>query len=530
MPVLTGIDVLGVQRFVFSSNRLRDVVSGSFLVHWCTSTDGALLDLVSKEKILLAAGGNAIIEFDSLDEAKSFAALYSRLLYEEAPGLEVALYHKPYNPGGLAWALQEIQIDLARSKMARSPSVPQLGLSITASCIETGLPAIDYNSTGSKSQNTSTEIFSKNIWKRREQAVNVNRFWQDFLENSPNFDFPLELDQLGRDKGDTSLIGIVHVDGNRVGKKIKDWLSEKVNEEADDAEVRKEYRKWSNDIDELGQKALKVVVDRIVQSVEQSKDGQKASISGVPERLGFNLQKGKKSDRWMLPLRPVVLGGDDMTFICDGRVALDLAETALGIFEDSNIAHLGKITACAGIAIVRVHAPFARAYELSERLCRSAKKKLHETGSSGCALDWHIGNANPGETVEMIREKQYQSRSGIRLTCRPYRLGSGEKEPETWRWLSVTLLDGELYGIRGDIWSERRNKVKALTGLVREGKGSVQTALEAWRRVDNKLQLPQPIEHDGFIAESRTPLLDAIEILDLHVACRGSKKVQEVKK
>jgi len=53
MPVLTAIDVLGVQRFIFSSNRLRDVVAGSYLVHRSTTREGALEDLVPREKILL---------------------------------------------------------------------------------------------------------------------------------------------------------------------------------------------------------------------------------------------------------------------------------------------------------------------------------------------------------------------------------------------------------------------------------------------------------------------------------------------
>ncbi|MCX9080546.1 MAG: hypothetical protein OIN84_21475, partial [Candidatus Methanoperedens sp.] len=74
MPVLTAIDVLGVQRFIFSSNRLKDVVTGSYWVHWSTSREGALKDLVSREKILLAGGGNAIIEYDSIEKAREFAA------------------------------------------------------------------------------------------------------------------------------------------------------------------------------------------------------------------------------------------------------------------------------------------------------------------------------------------------------------------------------------------------------------------------------------------------------------------------
>lgn len=508
MPVLTGIDVLGVQRFVFASNRLKDVVTGSFLVHWSTSCQGALFGLVAENDILLAGGGNAIVEFASIWDAKIFAARYTRLLYDEVPGLEVVLVHYVYDIGKLADALQSVQIKLARLKTERFPSVPLSGISVTASCMETGQPATDFDLT------EKTDPISRNICKRRKKGNEANQYWNSFLQDKVCYDFPLELDLLGRDKGDTSLIGIVHIDGNRVGEKIKNWLST----QADDDIVRKEYKEWSQAIDLLGQKALQAVVDRIFQRLEKSDDKKIAKINGIPERLGFTLEKD--NGRWMLPIRPVLLGGDDLTFVCDGRIALDLAETALGVFEHSFIPHLGNISASAGIAVVRVHAPFARGYELADKLCRSAKRKLKEENDSGCALDWHIGMARPGEAVTTIRKKQYQT-NDYQLTCRPYRLGLGKDDEESWRWLSRMLLDDKTCGLRGDVWSVRRNKVKAFAELVREGPDGVRSTLEAWRVVEKKLQLPPSIENAGFIAD-RTPLLDAVEIVDMHLVLEGA--------
>lgn len=512
MPVLTGIDVLGVQRFVFASNRLRDMVTGSFLVHWSTSCKGGLSGLVAENNILLADGGNAIVEFASLDEAKAFAGAYTRLLYDQVPGLDVVLVHETFENGNLAVALQNVHLKMACAKADRLPSVPLLGLSVTASCMETGFPATVTSSS------ESTAPLSRGIQKRREKKVEVNRYWIEYLNGLKGLAFPLELDQLGRTMGDTSQLGVVHVDGNGVGVKIKKWLSEK--KESDDDTVRQEYRELSQAIVLLGKEALQAVVHRICMRVP---DLNNAMLTGVPKRLGFELKK--VDGEWMLPLRPILLGGDDLTFVCDGRIALDLAETALSIFDNSEIPHLSKITASAGIAIVRVHAPFARAYELSEKLCRSAKGKLKENNDSGCALDWHIGIARPGETMKSIRDRQYQingSESPVkdRLTCRPYLLGSGKDDENTWRWLSGMLLDDKDCGLRGDAWSERRNKVKALAELVHEGPKGVQSSLDAWRVVDNKLQLPKSIEENnkgGFFDDSRTPLLDAVELLDLHL-------------
>src|SRR5262249_55209954 len=43
----------------------------------------------------------------------------------------------------------------------------------------------------------------------------------------------------------------------------------------------------------------------------------------------FQVGREKKQPIVYLPIRPILLGGDDLTFVCDGRVALDLAATAL---------------------------------------------------------------------------------------------------------------------------------------------------------------------------------------------------------
>ena len=170
--------------------------------------------------------------------------------------------------------------------------------------------------------------------------------------------------------------------------------------------------------------------------------------------------------------------------------------------------------------MVHVHAPFARAYTLAERLCTSAKKKLRETEDTGCALDWHIGTTRPDEAVEDIRQRQYQQ-GKLQLTCCPYRLGASTTEPETWRWLSGTLLGPRADGFRGKIWSERHNKIKALGTLVREGPGRVEGALEAWRVAEERLSLPEAISKQGevgFFDKTRTPLPDAVELIDLHLS------------
>lgn len=511
MPFLTGIDVSGVQRFIFSSNRLRDVVTGSYLVHWSTASDGALKGLVSDAQILLAAGGNAILEFCDVDDAKVFTAQYTRLIHDNVPGLEVMMHHQLFEDGYLAEAIILLQKKLAQKKTSYQPSVPLQGLSVMASCSETGLPAVDDKTTGIKT------LLSRNVLRRRECEKKANARWNEYLKD-PDFGFPLELEQLGRTIDDTSMMGIVHIDGNGVGKLIKKWLEDQADNRVEDDLVRKEYKEWSVAIDKLGADSLQSVVDRLCQSVNKCvKDG---SVIGKPERLGFALKDAATEARYMLPIRPILLGGDDLTFVCDGRIALDLAETALSIFEGekSKIEHLGTpIRASAGVAIVRIRFPIVRAYQLAEKLCRSAKTKAKEGGENRCAIDWHIGIARPGQTLSDIRRRQYHS-GGYDLTCRPYCLGVGKGDDQvSWRWLRQMLLDDESCGLRGAQWSKRRNKAKALAELALDGPAGVKSALQAWQVVNNKLVFPNQLGDNGFIDNSRTPLLDAVELLDLHL-------------
>lgn len=528
MPVLTAVDVLGIQRYVFGSNRLRDVLAASWMVDHVTRReqieghfDGGT------PSVLLAAGGNAIVEFDTLQRARGWAARYSRWLHETAPGLDVVVVHRPYERGRLAWALRVLQVDLARVKQEQVPSVAQLGLSVTASCSITGLPATEVD---------QGELVSPGVQRLRACADKARTRWDDWLpalDRLPGWtaDFPDEIDHMGRTRGQSSLVGVVHVDGNGVGKRIQGWLNRCVEDEVDDETVRAQYGEWSRAIDAAGHAALKAVIERVAGCIEEERDH--CVLRGTPAALGFRLHDWRddpvhrrKRNTVLLPLRPVLLGGDDLTFLCDGRVALDLAVTALRELERHEIPHLGdhgapaKLTACAGVALVKAHAPFHRSYELAEDLCRSAKRARVEANESpntetGSWIDWHIGTTRPGETVRRIRDRVY---AGGKTTMRPYPIHETTVRAQSWTWFDEELLgpssDGG--GFRGaEVWS--RNRVKALAGVVRDGADAVRKQLEAWKATSNEeVNLPGKLSDDGYV-EAYTPLLDAIELLDLHL-------------
>jgi hypothetical protein len=538
MPVVTGIDVLGIQGYVFASNRLRDVLAASWMVDHVVKreADSLLQWGMTDDRVLLAAGGNAIVEFASLDDATTWTRRYTHWLQDEAPGIEVVVAHRAYDGRSLAWGLKALAVDLARAKLERRPSAPQLG-----------------------------ELVSRPIARLRKHRHQASGRWRPFLpaslDQAPGWtaDFADEFDLIGRTRGDTSLLGVVHVDGNGVGKAIKVWLDRCLDEEVGDDRVRTEYREWSRAIDELGERVLRAMIQRVAACIsrvaaciseEENEHGEKRCvIRGTPCELGFPLRdwrddKARKTvkDTVFLPVRPILLGGDDLTFVCDGRIALDLAAAALREFGAHQIPHLGEgggertLTACAGAALVKAHAPFHRSYALAESLCASAKRARQDANQSrgvdtGCWLDWHAGSTRPAEAVEDLRRREYK---GGDLTMRPYPLVRFDGREQSWAWLDRELLgpdhgnDGSFRGYREtrddagrtqfvpNVWSGSRSRVKRLGSLVPDGSDSISRQVEAWNAIEHCVELPARLAAGGFIGQ-RTPLLDGIELLDLHV-------------
>lgn len=543
MPVITGIDIIGIQRYVFASNRLRDVLAASWMVdHIMRREAGSLRQWgMTDDRILLAAGGNAIVEFDRPEDARRWTERYTRWLQNEAPGLDVVVAHRSYDGGRLAWGLRALAVDLARAKLERRPSVPQLGLSVTAACSVTGLPATsqDRHDLALISRHIETlrqddsQDPAKGRWDRYlPEAVHHAQGWRP--------EFPLELDLMGRTHGETSLLGVVHVDGNGIGATIKSWLDRCLGQDVQDERVRAEYREWSCAIDELGEHALRAVTKRVTSCLfeEENENGEKRCfVRGTPHDLGFTLRdwcddKTRKAAKnaVFLPLRPILLGGDDLTFVCDGRIALDLAVVALREFEAHPIPHFGEngeertLSACAGAALVKAHAPFHRSYDLAESLCASGKRMRHDVnqqgGESGSWLDWHVGSTRPAETIEDVRGREYQKGN---LTLRPYPLVPFDDRKQSWDWLDTELLgpgstpETDERGFRGAAcWAGSRSRVKRLGSLVPTGKDGIARQVEAWKAIEEGVVLPGGLPEGGFIGP-QTPLLDAIELLDLHV-------------
>jgi len=539
--VLTMLDILGIQDFVFRSNRLRDAIYASQLIE---TLFAELSTLAPKGKILLQGGGNAVLEHPSMKEAKVAAAAISRGIYNKAPELKAIFVHHEIGPDtstGFARELISLLDKTDQVKNNRALNAPLLGLSVTAACQLTGLPAAARSKSAMFNQDDL--VISRGLRSAQALSSEANNAWNALLgdvlkEHSVNdhleainldassLAFTSENDKLGRSRGDTSLLAIVHVDINGLGKRMRAWLeTEPAGANRTFDELTAELDKWSREIHDVARNIYKTILTRSLRGLNwKAEDEGVLYQRGKFDHIDFALCRD--GNKYCLPIRPLVLGGDDVTFACDARIALDLAKTALHTVENSTVSHLllpgEKLTACAGIAIVQAHAPVWRACSLAHELCANAKRwRLQNTDKDVSVLDWQLCYGAPAANLGEARSGLHQSGQAntIELSMRPYPLNWSSPSRPDWNWFTDKLLGKKNDGLRGERWLESRNKLKELPDLCRESTESLGSALSRWnagRPKDNPLILPPEIKTPPGFWGTATPLCDAIELLYLH--------------
>lgn len=531
---VTVIDTSGIQGYIFSSNRLRENIGASHLVS--EVTDDWIKETLDKlgvpenqqnkpietsgfdAEIVYAGGGNTLILFKSREIAISFTRILSKRVLEKAPGINLVVAHADFdwdedNLYQVVKDLMEGEID--RRKHERIPSAPLLGLGVTAVCNSTQLPAVDrsnkYIQYGDEEEADSYLISTET--KHKLKAVDrankkLQTMFADIVDQNI-FQFPYRTDHLGRSQRESSYVAIVHADGNGMGKRFQKY--------GEDAENNRDYiqrmRHFSKSVDNAGKNALKAVVKIITKSIQAGK---------VVGKLGEFELKAK----YYLPFRPLVYGGDDITFICEGRLGIELAALFLREFEEQDVADGKKLTACAGVCVVKTHYPFAKAYKISEELCKEAKKFVKENKESEpdgfSAIDWHLAASGLLGSISEIRKLEYQvtvdKKDIWNLVMRPVRL---EKHSSEWRtWEGFTQVVKEFK--QGEDWKERHNKVMALREVLRKASDDATKDFLSAYKLAKLPSFPESsgqseqLEEKGWLG-NRCGYFDAIEAMEFYL-------------
>ena len=173
-------------------------------------------------------------------------------------------------------------------------------------------------------------------------------------------------------------MAVIHIDGNGVGTVMR-RLGETMDH-IDEADFSRAVGCSRGDADALRRFVL-TVNDRLDRAVTEAFAKAWADVAKWAEAdAGPAKRKGS-----VVPVVPVILGGDDVTVFTSGDYALPFAAAYLERYEratesDVLLRHLGReegtgpMTAAAGVAVVRRDFPFHVAYNLAERLVGEAKK------------------------------------------------------------------------------------------------------------------------------------------------------------
>lgn len=517
---LTVIDTSGIQRYIFGSNSLRHNIGASALVNSATH-DWAFEELVAMEKtnvnrsgfipeydkvgidthdlnseLVYAGGGNAIIIFKDIEPAKEFTRRLTRRTLLDAPGLQLIVKHLEFdwNNDKLVKIVKSAMGAVNKKKLNHIHSAPLLGLGVTAECQFTGLPAVDKHY---ESKKDAEEVYiSSEVKCKFDYFPVADKRLNKLVESvkPPNYEFVYNFDDFGT-RHESSYIAVVHTDGNGMGKRFQNF----------DKENNREYiikvRALSKSVEETSNNALCRTVERLIESIKSNKIEDKIEISGK------------------LPFRPIVFGGDDVTFVCDGRLGLTLAEFYLRTLTSKNLSDKELLYARAGVAVVKSHYPFSRAVVLAEELTKSAKKYINERQKSPfnekylSAIDWHLASGGIMGELKDIRDRQYTVNADNLLYMRPLRLVSSDKDWHSWETFKKTIEE-----FRGNDWAGRHNKIMSLREALRNGPEAVKQFITMY----DPHRLPEIPGNEG--ASSSTGWIgkcctcyDAIEALDFFV-------------
>ncbi len=526
MPVLTLVDVTGIQRFVFGSSRLRQVAGASALLQEATAVvpGGWLESLGYSNRVIVANGGNTLLNFSEMDEAKAFAAKLSKRALLYAPELEMVIVHESYQEGKIGEAISHIyQRCMPKRKAGFMPRGLILNLGISEECFETGQVASVYDREGNP-------ISVPTTLKDKRGTGHVP--FDDFLstceyDKNIKFRFPLDIDRLGRTPTESSLVGVVHLDANNTGGLIAEWIND--HENLPDEDFVRRYKEISRGLSKAVEETVKAVIGRVQRSICKRR-GEKANTHLLQgENDSFELYSTRDNDNRdivYLPIRPIIAAGEDITFVCDGRIALDLAAFAIEEFEHQVVPELGTLTACAGVSIAHAHSPFLRSYEMAEQLCSNAKKcvrgRQSRVGTFTSAIDWHITSSSTIEGIGDIRQG-LRATDGNRLSMKPY-LFEKSCQIGTWQWFVSEILYGR-NGFFSSTWACHRSKVQNLQHIITRGQHEVRKSLDNWKLTSDSISLPESLrDNDGFVFNEvtatgmSTPIIDASELFGLFIS------------
>ncbi len=409
MTYLYGASVQGIQGFIFRTNELRDIAGASELVEQiCTRMFAEMLgNKYKEENQIIAAAGNVKYKFDNREDCEYAVLNFPRIVMTSAPGITISQAVVSYDRGDFKTAIDglEKKLHTARNKPSLPTTVGLLGVERSR---QTGLPVIAQEYIVKEGDRIPADdaTFRKNLCSKKKdlQSLCGKSFYGNKSHSVPFSKLCFNIEDM---TSQNDWIAVVHADGNGLGKIVQEVGRDE-----------KEYKKFSWGLDKS---------------------------TALSAKKAYEAVCGNVKEEQRIPIRPVVLGGDDMTVIIRGDLAIAYVESYLKAFEHYTHDIIGQgMTACAGIAFVKSSYPFYYAYDLAEELCSAAKKASKREFS---CLMFHKVQDSFITSYEDIIKRELTPNPDTLLQYGPYYI---DKHPEnTMTVQDLTGLLDQLEGKRG---------------------------------------------------------------------------------
>jgi len=480
---LVLLETSGNQNYIFATNKLRENMGASQLTYLVGTqyvieaahqangeTNGILPQnfaqlknfLLNEQRgdsiveIIIATSGKAILLVKSDDKeksgekAKEIVGFVTEKTLREAPGLSVYGVVKEFDPNtiNLDEAMKNLheEYEVVRSQLP-GPEHRFLRFPFAQSCTTSNFPARyaehfkPDNKTIFRSVVAQTKRDTSENGRERMQSE-TGAIVRDAI-------LPKNLEKFEDAFPTTDWLAVIHADGNGLGQIFLNF---------GDASGCKNWRDYLDKQREFSLALDDCTINAYGKAVSNLHTYMQKEIV---QRKAAGEKVSKEDDK--IPLLPLVLGGDDLTVICDGRFAVQFAKDFLAEFERQTANNdliksiagkaLGveRLSSCAGVAIVKPHFPFHAAYGLAEALLQSAKKvksrlkhkiedkegKDKEVPYPASALDYHILYDTSCVDLERIREHlRVDADEQTHLYARPYLITPKENlekfKDDTW--------------------------------------------------------------------------------------------------
>lgn len=430
---LYGAAVQGIQDFIFRTSELKHIVGASELVEQiCTS---AFDDFAVNGESVVRAAGNIKFIFNEKTDCEKAVREFPKRVMTMAPGITISQAVVPLDEDfSQAIDMIEARLKVQRNKPSRSVTLSLMGIKRANN---TGQPVVEID--GNHYLDDATKA-------KEDKAKDEGSSLRGLCRKSFG-DFHGKMAYNISDiTGRNDWIAIIHADGNGLGK--------------------------------------------VVQAVGKKKDVYKAFSQKLSEatmeaaRQAYRELSWTFDERKVIPIRPVVLSGDDMTVIIRGDIALDYACAFIKAFEKETRKALGDIlrsehvfeddmdylTACAGIAFIKSSFPFYYGYDLAEELCTEAKKDTKAIGGEtvnhlppSCLMFHKVQDSFIFGYKDIVR-RELTARDGLSFKAGPYYTGIQEGKHSVDELIAICLLldsengDGIKSGIRNWITLRLDNK------------------------------------------------------------------------